>query len=52
MVRRAASGSALFAVLREFMPPRMNKALRIRGFLSELCRNLTPDFIVIGGWAG
>jgi hypothetical protein len=27
------------------------EALRIRDFLVELCADLTPEFVVIGGWA-
>ena len=28
-----------------------DEALRIRDFLAELCADLAPDFVVIGGWA-
>lgn len=28
-----------------------HEALRIRDFLAELCADLAPEFIVIGGWA-
>jgi hypothetical protein len=32
-------------------PDEQADALRIRDFLAELCADLAPDFVVIGGWA-
>lgn len=32
-------------------PDEESDALRIRDFLVELCADLSPDFVVIGGWA-
>lgn len=32
-------------------PDEKAEALRIRDFLAELCADLAPDFVVIGGWA-
>lgn len=32
-------------------PDEKQTALRIRDFLGELCTDLAPDFVVIGGWA-
>ena len=32
-------------------PDEQAEALRIRDFLAELCADLAPDFVVIGGWA-
>lgn len=32
-------------------PDESHEALRIRAFLAELCADLAPDFVVIGGWA-
>lgn len=32
-------------------PDEQSEALRIRDFLAELCADLAPDFVVIGGWA-
>lgn len=32
-------------------PDEQTEALRIRDFLAELCADLAPDFVVIGGWA-
>lgn len=32
-------------------PDEQQEALRIRDFLAELCADLAPDFVVIGGWA-
>lgn len=33
------------------LPDEEQTALRIRDFLAELCVDLAPDFVVIGGWA-
>ena len=39
------------AIVSAMLPDEKQTALRIRDFLGELCTDLAPDFVVIGGWA-